>query len=133
MTSSFLERAEEFLSKEELLEAYATIDPSVRRDALIQKLTRQQMAEMMDDLPRKKRKTTALMPKATRYTKEEKKFIYALILDYDKKSKLNDLTWKVVRDTLGHKLQEEHLTEKSLDGVLRREKKKYEDRKRSRF
>lgn len=91
------------------------------------------MAEMMDDMPRKKRKAVAPLAKALRYTSEEKKFIYALILDYDKKNKLNDLTWKVVRDTLGHKLQEEHMTEKSLDGVLRREKKKYEERKRNRF
>lgn len=133
MSSSFLERAEQFLSKEELLEAYASIDPSIRRDVLIQKLTREQMAEMMDDMPRKKRKAVAPLAKALRYTSEEKKFIYALILDYDKKNKLNDLTWKVVRDTLGHKLQEEHMTEKSLDGVLRREKKKYEERKRNRF
>lgn len=129
MSSSFLERAEEFLSKEELLQAYSSIDPTIRRDALIQKLTREQMAEMMDDLPRKRQRTITPLSKALRYTKEEKKHIYAMILEYDRKNKLHDLTWKVVRDALAHKLQEEHMTEKSLDGVLRREKKKYMDRK----
>ena len=51
-----------------------------------------------------------------------------MILEYDnnrrkKKNKLyDDLKWKVVRDALAHnnKLQEEHMTEKSLDSVLDR-------------
>ena len=53
---------------------------------------------------------------------------HIMILEYDnnrrkKKNKLyDDLKWKVVRDALAHnnKLQEEHMTEKSLDSVLDR-------------
>ena len=49
MSSSFLNVPKNSI-KEELLKAYSSIDPTIRRDALIQKLTREQMAEMMDDL-----------------------------------------------------------------------------------